>query len=216
MAIERKTGYLRWYSGPVTRLARAQRAARLARVMAPCRLGSGRCRVQVLFALLITETSELGVSWRLETDLLDVKLPQMRDEAARVKGPKQPSQRGKTSAGHVMAADRRRGTRTVYCQQADDESSRRFDARPHATLCDLERRPPGQTQAVAPPSSSPCIATCNCSSALLPWAFASPRPRPLHADLLTPRTAKGKNDRRLVVHPCSKGALASRGLRLLV
>jgi hypothetical protein len=70
----------------------------------------------VLFALLITETSELGVSWRLETDLLDVKLPQMRDEAARVKGPKQPSQRGKTSAGHVMAADRRQGTRTVYCQ----------------------------------------------------------------------------------------------------
>jgi hypothetical protein len=58
---------LRWWSGPVTRLGRAQRAAKLARGMAPCRLGSGRCMVEVLFALLITETSELGVSWRYET-----------------------------------------------------------------------------------------------------------------------------------------------------
>jgi hypothetical protein len=58
---------LRWWSGPVTRRGRVQRAAKLAREMAPCRLGSGRCMVEVLFALLITETSELGVSWPCET-----------------------------------------------------------------------------------------------------------------------------------------------------
>jgi hypothetical protein len=144
VGVESELRYVIWESnGRHKTGAGAERAAKLARVMAPCRLGSGRCMVEVLFALLITETSELGVCWRYETSP-PRRRARRRGCCRRCVSRHSSAQRGKTArTPWAICGMQRRSvpwTGHMYCQQRKISPVGAWMPRPQATMCHLENR----------------------------------------------------------------------------